>query len=111
MVVQQGRPIRLAGQAAPGEAVTATFGAASAATKADAAGRWSLALPAFAAGGPYALKIEGAMVVLSSPDVPEPIAVRYAWGDDPPNTLRNQADLPAVHFRSDDWPTITATAH
>ena len=40
---------------------------------------------------------------VSSPDVPEPVAVRYGWANDPPNTLRNQADLPAGPFRTDDW--------
>src|SRR6185312_8526531 len=40
-------------------------------------------------------------VVVSSPDVPAPIAVRYGWGNDPPNTLKNGADLPAAPFRTD----------
>ena len=47
-------------------------------------------------------------VIVSSPEVPEPIAVRYGWGNDPPNTLRNEADLPAAPFRTDDWPAATA---
>ena len=47
-------------------------------------------------------------VVVSSPDVPAPLAVRYGWGNDPPNTLRNQADLPAAPFRSDDWTPAAA---
>ena len=50
MVVQRDRPLRVAGTAAPGEAVTATIAAAKAATKADANGRWSVTLPALAAG-------------------------------------------------------------
>jgi len=48
-------------------------------------------------------RIDGSSVIVSSPDVPEPAAVRYGWGNDPPNTLRNQADLPAAPFRTDDW--------
>jgi sialate O-acetylesterase len=55
-------------------------------------------------------RIDGDTVVVSSPDVPEPIAVRYGWGNDPPNTLRNQADLPAAPFRTDDWPAVAASA-
>ncbi len=51
--------------------------------------------------------IEGDTVRAWSRDVPEPVAVRYAWANDPPNTLRNQANLPAAPFRSDDWPGIT----
>jgi len=69
MVVQRDRPLRVAGTAAPGEAVTATVAAAKAATKADANGRWSVTLPALAAGGPYTLKIRGATNALTFADV------------------------------------------
>jgi sialate O-acetylesterase len=31
----------------------------------------------------------------------EPVAVRYAWADDPVSNLVNQAGLPAGPFRSD----------
>ena len=55
-------------------------------------------------------RIEGGAVVVSSAEVAEPIAVRYGWGDDPGATLRNQADLPAAPFRSDDWATVPVTA-
>jgi sialate O-acetylesterase len=55
-------------------------------------------------------RIDGASVMVSSPDVPEPVAVRYGWADDPENTLRNQADLPAPPFRSDDWSASPVTA-
>ena len=46
-------------------------------------------------------------VVVSSPDVPEPVAVRYAWQANPNATLFNGAGLPAAPFRSDDWPGVT----
>ncbi len=52
--------------------------------------------------------IEGNMVVLTSPDVAAPVAVRYAWQANPVATLTNGAGLPAVPFRTDDWPEITA---
>ncbi len=45
-------------------------------------------------------KIKGDTVVLSSPKVPHPVAVSYAWGDDPPCSLYNEAGLPAVPFRT-----------
>jgi sialate O-acetylesterase len=45
-------------------------------------------------------RIDGDTVVVSSPDVPEPVAVRYAWANNPPNTLRNRAGLPAAPFSS-----------
>jgi sialate O-acetylesterase len=52
-------------------------------------------------------RIDGDGVVVSSSDVPEPVAVRYGWADNPPNTLRNVAGFPAGPFRTDDWPGIT----
>ncbi len=48
-------------------------------------------------------KIDGDTVVVSSPDVPEPVAVRYAWQANPLATLFNAAGLPAAPFRSDTW--------
>ena len=51
--------------------------------------------------------IEGDTVVVSSPQVAMPVAVRYAWGDDPACNLANKAGLPAVPFRTDDWPGVT----
>jgi sialate O-acetylesterase len=39
-----------------------------------------------------------------SPDVPEPLAVRYAWADNPPSAnLTDGTGLPASPFRTDDW--------
>lgn len=52
--------------------------------------------------------IEGKTVVVSSDKVPEPVAVRYAWADNPVCNLYNKADLPASPFRTDDWPGVTA---
>ncbi len=52
--------------------------------------------------------IEDNSVVVWSQDVPQPIAVRYAWADNPICNLYNGADLPASPFRTDDWPGITA---
>jgi sialate O-acetylesterase len=47
--------------------------------------------------------IEGKTVVVSSPQVPHPVAVRYAWGDNPEASLYNVEGLPASPFRTDDW--------
>ncbi len=52
-------------------------------------------------------RIDGDSVVVSSPDVPEPLAVRYAWQSFPKATLYNGAGLPAVPFRTDNWPGVT----
>lgn len=49
-------------------------------------------------------RIDGDTLVVSSPEVPAPVAVRYAWADNPPCTLYNRAGLPASPFRTDDWP-------
>ena len=52
--------------------------------------------------------IENNKVVVSSERVENPIAVRYAWADNPDDVnLYNNEDLPASPFRSDDWPGIT----
>jgi sialate O-acetylesterase len=47
-------------------------------------------------------KIDGATVLVSSPQVPDPQAVRYAWDYDPDSNLVNSAGLPASLFRTDD---------
>lgn len=53
-------------------------------------------------------RIDGDAVVVSSPEVANPVAVRYAWGDSPPCNLFNKNGLPASPFRTDDWPGITS---
>jgi sialate O-acetylesterase len=52
-------------------------------------------------------RIEGDTIVVSSPEVPNPQEVRYAWQSNPAATLYNGAGLPAVPFRTDNWPGIT----
>ncbi|SUS06561.1 Sialate O-acetylesterase [uncultured Defluviicoccus sp.] len=42
-------------------------------------------------------------VLVSSRDVPDPVAVRYAWRNSPDAGLFNSEGLPAVPFRTDDW--------
>jgi sialate O-acetylesterase len=51
--------------------------------------------------------IDGDSIVVSSPAVPQPVAVRYAWDTNPEACLYNGAGLPAVPFRNDDWPGVT----
>ena len=48
--------------------------------------------------------IEGNGVVVSNQAVSAPVAVRYAWADNPAANLYNKDGLPAVPFRTDDWP-------
>ncbi len=52
-------------------------------------------------------RIEGDTVIVSSPGVPDPKVVRYAWQANPEATLFNGAGLPAAPFRTDDQPWIT----
>ncbi len=56
-------------------------------------------------------QIDGDTIVVSSPDVTQPVAVRYAWADSPECNLYNKEGLPASPFRTDDWPGITVHNH
>jgi sialate O-acetylesterase len=48
--------------------------------------------------------IDGATVVCSSPEVPKPVAVRYAFSQNPDGcNLYNNEGLPASPFRTDEW--------
>ncbi len=48
-------------------------------------------------------KIDGTSVLVSSPEVQAPVAVRYAFTNAPAASLANAAGLPAAPFRTDDW--------
>ncbi len=51
---------------------------------------------------PATAKIDGSTVVVSSPEVKQPTAVRYAWENYPEGcNLYNGAGLPAAPFRTD----------
>jgi len=52
-------------------------------------------------------QIVGDEVVVSCKNIENPIAVRYAWADNPICNLYNGANLPASPFRTDDWKGIT----
>lgn len=47
---------------------------------------------------------EGDEVIVSSPYVSVPVAVRYGWADNPECTLQTPSGLHVAPFRSDDWP-------
>lgn len=55
-------------------------------------------------------RVEGTRVVVRSPAVPDPKAVRYAWQANPVATLFNRDGFPATPFRTDDWPGATDDA-
>jgi sialate O-acetylesterase len=50
----------------------------------------------------------GKKIIVSSPQVTQPVAVRYGWADCPVVNLWNKDGLPASPFRTDDFPMITA---
>jgi sialate O-acetylesterase len=52
-------------------------------------------------------EIHGNSIVVFSDKVKNPVAVRYAWANNPVCNLANEAGLPASPFRTDQWPGIT----
>jgi sialate O-acetylesterase len=55
---------------------------------------------------PAQARLEKDSVVASSPAIAEPVAVRYAWEDNPDCNLYNAEGLPASPFRSDRWAEV-----
>ncbi len=56
---------------------------------------------------PAEARIDGETIVVSAKDVPEPVAVRFAWREDATPNLVNAADLPASPFRTDNFKGVT----
>jgi len=55
-------------------------------------------------------RIEGNQVIVWSDAIAEPVAVRYAWANNPEGcNLYNKEGLPASPFRTDNWKGLTAT--
>ena len=52
---------------------------------------------------PATATIDGDAIIVSSPEVTEPVAVRFAWKFVPRPNLFNSANLPASPFRTDNW--------
>jgi sialate O-acetylesterase len=52
---------------------------------------------------PASARIAGVKVVVTSPDVPSPVAVRYAWRNYSPAALCDNLGLPVPPFRTDAW--------
>jgi sialate O-acetylesterase len=51
--------------------------------------------------------IKGNTIEVWSDEIPEPVAVRFAWKNAPEPNLFNQSGLPASPFRTDNWPVET----
>lgn len=56
---------------------------------------------------PAEVKIDGDKLIVSSDQVKEPVAVRFAWEDTAEPNFINSAGLPASPFRTDEWPGKT----
>lgn len=54
-------------------------------------------------------RIEGSQIIVSHSSLQKPVAVRYAWANNPEVNLINGAGLPAAPFRTDDWPMDNAS--
>ncbi len=48
-------------------------------------------------------------IEVSSEAVPAPVAVRYAWANNPVCNLYSNDDLPLTPFRTDQWPGLTVS--
>jgi len=57
---------------------------------------------------PALARIEGGKLTVRSAEVPRPVAVRLGWHEIASPNLVNAAGLPAVPFRSDEWPLTLA---
>ena len=53
---------------------------------------------------PAVATIAGNTIVLTCNKVKQPVAVRYAFTNSPITNLQNGAGIPALQFRTDDWP-------
>lgn len=52
-------------------------------------------------------KVVNGKVEVYAQEVPNPVAVRYNWADNPDGNLTNESGLPASSFRTDVWAGIT----
>lgn len=52
---------------------------------------------------PARAAIEDGTILVYSPEVADPVAVRYAWQSSPEASVFNREGLPAAPFRSDTW--------
>lgn len=63
--------------------------------------QWHVAKAHTEAGGQFIWR-----VVVECPEVPHPVAVRYAWADNPECNFQTSTGLPVGPFRTDDWDDI-----
>jgi sialate O-acetylesterase len=57
------------------------------------------------------VRVQGKKLIVSHPDITNPVSVRYAFSNTAGATLFNREGLPASSFRTDDWEvTVPARA-
>jgi sialate O-acetylesterase len=54
--------------------------------------------------------VNGNKIIVFAAEVKNPVAVRYAWANNPVSNLTNGSGLPALPFRTDNWPGLTFSA-
>ena len=59
---------------------------------------------------PAKAELKGETVVVIAPEVVKPVALRYAFLNFPECTVYNGVGLPAMPFRTDDWPVVPSVA-
>jgi hypothetical protein len=112
MIVQQNQPIRVWGQAAPGEEVSITFSDQNGTGKAGADGKWRIDLPALKADGKvHTMTVKGAntitlnygkSVLVWNDKVKAPTHVRFGYESNPAGiNLYNREGFPASPFTTD----------
>ena len=55
---------------------------------------------------PAEATIDGETILVGSPEVADPMAVRYGWGNSDEPNLMNSEGLPSSSFRTDDWKVL-----
>lgn len=55
--------------------------------------------------------LDDGRIEVSSSKVTDPVAVRYAWADNPVCNMYDMVGLPLTPFRTDDWPGVTVDNH
>ena len=59
---------------------------------------------------PAQARISGTTIIISSKDVPHPVAARYAFSNTAVGNIFLREGLPLGPFRTDDWPVDTSSA-
>ena len=97
LILQREAEVSVWGWADADEKIVVEFAGQKKSVTAAAKGKWLVKLDSLPASAePREL--------VSSAQVPSPVAVRYGWANSPRCNLYNREGLPASPFRTDDWP-------